>query len=107
MDLCCVFKSPLIYIILALVITTMIGEIQGNVSRVGLDTPLYPLTSLMLPFLRFGLLHFIVLIGLYYSAELIHRERASGIGEIINASPFPDWLMILSKTTALCLVSTR
>lgn len=104
MDLSCVFESPLIYIILALGITTMIGEVQGNVSRVGLDTPLYPLTSLMLPFLSFGMLHFILLIGLYYSAELIHRERASGIGEIINASPFPDWLIILSKTAAMCLV---
>ena len=46
----------------------------------------------------------ILLVGLWYSAELIHRERASGIGEIINASPFPDWLMILSKTAAMCLV---
>ncbi len=103
MDLSCVIKSPLIYIILALVITTMIGEVQGNVSRVGLETPLYPLTSLMLPFLR-GMLQFILLVGLWYSAELIHRERASGISEIVNASPFPDWLLILSKTAAICLV---
>jgi ABC-2 type transport system permease protein len=104
MDLSCVFKSPLIYIILALAITQMIGEFQGNVSRVGLETPLYPLTSLMLPILRFGMLGNILLIGLWYPAELIHRERASGIGEIINASPYPDWLMILSKTAAMCLV---
>lgn len=105
MDLSCIFKSPLIYIILALGITTMIGELHSNVSHVGLDTPLYPLTSLMLDFLRYGMLQYILLIGLYYSAELIHRERASGIGEIINASPFPDWLMILSKIAALCLVA--
>jgi ABC-type transport system involved in multi-copper enzyme maturation permease subunit len=104
MDLSCVCKSPLIYIILALVVTALIGEFKGNVSRVGLDTPLYPLTSLMLPVLRYGMLHHILLIGLWYSAELIHRERASGLGEIINASPFPDWVMILSKTAALCLV---
>ncbi len=104
MDLSCVFKSPLIYIILALEIASLIGEFLGNVSRVGLETPLYPLTSLMLPVLRFGMLGNILLLGLWYSAELIHRERASGIGEIINASPFPDWLMILAKTAALCLV---
>jgi len=104
MDLSCVCKSPLIYIILALVVAALIGESHGNVSRVGLDTPLYPLTSLMLPALRYGMLHHILLIGLWYSAELIHRERASGLGEIINASPFPDWVMILSKTAAMCLV---
>ncbi len=104
MDLSCVFKSPLIYIILALEIASLIGEFLGNVSRVGLETPLYPLTSLMIPLMRFGMLGNILLIGLWYSAELIHRERASGIGEIINASPFPDWLMILSKAAAMCLV---
>jgi ABC-type transport system involved in multi-copper enzyme maturation permease subunit len=104
MDLSCVYKSPLIYIILALEITNMIGEFQGNVSRIGLETPLYPLTSLMLPLLRHGMLGNILLVGLWYSAELIHRERASGIGEIINAAPFLDWLMILSKTATMCLV---
>jgi len=103
-DLSGVFKSPLIYIFLALGITSMIGEFYGNVSRVGFETPLYPLTSQMLPLLRFGMLGQILLVGLWYSAELIHRERASGIGEIINTSPFPDWLMILSKTAAVCLV---
>ena len=102
MDLSCVFKGPLIYIFLALVIAGIIGEFQGNVGL--LKTPLYPLTSQMLPILRFGMLVNILLIALWYSAELIHRERASGIGEIINASPFPDWLMFLSKTTAMCLV---
>jgi ABC-type transport system involved in multi-copper enzyme maturation permease subunit len=102
MDLSCVFKSLLIYIILALEIANLIGEFQNNVGL--LRTPLYPLTSQMLPILRYGLLGNILLLGLWYSAELIHRERATRIGEIINASPFPDWLMILSKTAALCLV---
>ena len=102
MDLSCVFKSPLIYIILALCVTQMIGEFQNNVGL--LETPLYPLTSQMLPLLRYGMLGSILLVGLWYPSELIHRERASGIGEIINASPFPDWLMILSKTAAMCLV---
>lgn len=102
MDLSCVFKSPLIYIILALGVVTMIGEFQNNTGL--LKTPLYPLTSLRLPALRFGLGQYILLISLYYSAELIHRERASGLGEIIHASPFPDWLMILSKTATICLI---
>jgi len=104
MDLSCVFKSPPIYIILALVITMMISEFQTDVIRIGLETPLYPVTGQMLPILRIQMPPIILLIALYYSAELIHRERASGIGEIIDASPFPDWLMILSKTATMCLV---
>jgi ABC-2 type transport system permease protein len=102
MDLSCVYKSPLIYIILALEIANLIGEFQGNTGL--LATPPYPLTSQTLPILRLGMLFTILLLGLWYPAELIHRERASGVSEIINASPFPDWLMILSKTSAICLV---
>jgi hypothetical protein len=71
-----------------LVAATMIAEFQNNVGLL-LETPLYPLTSQMLPILRFGMLGNILLVGLWCSAELIHRERASGISEIINASPFP------------------
>lgn len=104
MDLSAVCKSPLIYIILVLEIASLIGEFQGNVSRLGLETPLYPLTSLMLPILRYGLLQYIMLVSLWYSAELVHRERAFSVDEIINASPFPDWLMLLSKAATLCLV---
>lgn len=104
MDLSCVFKNPLIWIILALVAASMIGEFQGNAIRVGLYTPLYPLTGLLLPFLRSGMMPLIMLVNLWYSAELIHRERASGVAEIVNAAPFPDWLPIASKTAALCLI---
>lgn len=102
MDLACVGKNPLIYIILLLGSVTMVAESQNNTGL--LNTPLYPLTSLMLPALRYGLGQYILLIGLYYSAELIQRERASRIAEIINAAPFPDWLLLLSKTATICLV---
>lgn len=103
MDLFCVFKGPLIYIILTLEIISLSAEFQGNVLRMFVDYPMHPLTSLMLPFIGM-MIQFILIVGIWYSAELIHRERASGIGEIVNASPYPDWLMILSKITAICLV---
>jgi ABC-2 type transport system permease protein len=102
-DLSCVFKGPLIYIIVALEIIALIGEFRGNKAPFWLDYPLYPLTSLMIPFLGM-MIQFILLVGIWYSAELIHRERAAGISDIVNASPYPDWLMILSKTVAMCLV---
>ena len=57
----------------------------------------------MLPFLRLAK-GTILLVGLWYPAELIHRERASGIERDYQRVSFPDWLMILSKTTAICLV---
>ncbi len=103
MDLSCVFKNPLIYIILVLQIAMLISEFRGNVQHFFIDYPLYPLTSLMLPFLGESI-QFILLVGLWYSAELIHRERTSGVFEIVSASPCPDWLMLLSKIGATCIV---
>ncbi|MFN7929490.1 MAG: ABC transporter permease subunit [Blastocatellia bacterium] len=104
MELSAIFKSPLIYIVLALIAAAMVGEFQGNVSRIGLETPFYPLTSLLLPFLRYGLLQFILMIALWYAADLIHRERAARLDAIVHAAPFPDWVLLLSKTVAVCLV---
>jgi ABC-type transport system involved in multi-copper enzyme maturation permease subunit len=103
MDLSAVFKSPLIYIILVLAVTMLAGESQGNVIRIFPDYPLYPLTSLMLPFLSM-MIQLILIVGIWYSADLIHRERAFRICDIVHSSPYPDWLMILSKTAAICLV---
>jgi len=102
MDLACVGKNPLVYIILTLGIVAVISEFQSKTGL--LNTPLYPLTSLMLPAFRYGLGQYVVLIGLYYSAELIHRERAAGLSEIIHATPFPNWLLLLSKTVTICLI---
>ncbi|MFN0111670.1 MAG: M1 family aminopeptidase [Blastocatellia bacterium] len=102
MDLACVGKNPLFYILLTLGIVAVISEFQSKTSL--FETPLYPLTSLMLPTFRYGLGQYVALIGLYYSAELIHRERASGLSEIIHATPVADWLLLLSKTVTICLI---
>lgn len=104
LDLACVWQSPLIYLVLALVIISLVGEVQGSVSRLGLETPWYPLTSRMLPLLRYGLLHLMLLLGLWYAAELVQRERTSRVHELIDAAPCPDWLLLLSKTATLCLL---
>ncbi|MDO9316680.1 MAG: M1 family aminopeptidase [Gammaproteobacteria bacterium] len=103
MDLGCVCKSPLLYVIVLLGIAAVVGEHNSNVGPL-LNMPLYPLTSLMLGFMRYGMLQFIMLIAIFYAAELIHRERESGTDGIIHAAPFQNWIMVLAKTVALCLV---
>lgn len=103
MDLACVCKSPLLYVIVLLGIAAVVGEHNGNVGPL-LNMPLYPLTSLMLGFMRYGMLQFIMLIAIFYAAELIHRERESGTDGIIHAAPFQNWIMVVAKTVALCLV---
>ena len=56
----------------------------------------------MLGFFRYGLLQFVLIVLIYYSATLIFREREHGLSEIVGASPYPDWVIVASKTVTLC-----
>ena len=40
------------------------------------------------------------------SAALVHREHESRLSDMVAATPYPDWVMVVSKTAALCLVIT-
>jgi hypothetical protein len=43
---------------------------------------------------------------MYYSGELVHRERQSGVKEVIDATPYPNAIMVASKIGALWYVIT-
>ena len=48
---------------------------------------------------------FVVLIVLiYYSGELVHRERQTRVAEFLDAAPFPGGIMVLSKVGAMWFV---
>jgi ABC-type transport system involved in multi-copper enzyme maturation permease subunit len=105
MDLACVLKSPLFYILILAAINATTGEFRGNVSPI-MDLPLYPLTSNMLGFFRFGLIMSVMVIAVYYSGTLVHRERDCMVHEMMGALPYPGGIMVMSKTLALCLTVT-
>jgi ABC-2 type transport system permease protein len=67
-------------------------------------TPNWPLTQAMVSLISnsTGLLMMIVLA--YYSAEIVWRERNSGMGDIIDAMPVNNITFWLSKVIAISLV---
>ena len=97
-----VFKSPayvvLILLGFAFAITTLLfmGEIYG--------APILLVTREVISGLlgAFGLVAMIV--AIYYSGELVWRDRERKVHEIIDASSTPDWTFLLPKTLALILV---
>lgn len=97
-----VFKSPAYGVLLLLgftfAITTLlfIGEIYG--------APLLLVTRVVINGLQgaFGLIAMIV--AIYYSGELVWRDRERKVHEIIDSSSTPDWTFLLPKTLALILV---
>jgi ABC-type transport system involved in multi-copper enzyme maturation permease subunit len=96
-----VWQSPLFWLVLVLAASGTWNEAASNPSAL-FDLPLYPATTLMLGFYRYGLFQFVLLLVIFYSAVLVHRERDSGVDGISGAAPCPDWIPVSSKTAVLC-----
>jgi ABC-2 type transport system permease protein len=65
------------------------------------DSVPYPLTRLMLEELAGAVNAVLVLVLLFYSGELVHRERQLKMADISDAAPLPGWVPLLSKAGAL------
>jgi ABC-type transport system involved in multi-copper enzyme maturation permease subunit len=97
-----VFKSIayLVLILLALgfsVLTLMLsGEIYG--------APVLPVTRIMITQLIGGFVVISLIIAIYYSGELVWRDRDRRMHEIVDATPTADWTFLIPKTLALGLV---
>ena len=97
-----VFKSVAYVILmilgLAFAITVLMvsGEIYG--------TPVHLVTRVVVEALQgaFGLVAMIV--AIYYSGELVWRDKDRKVHELIDSSSTPDWTFLLPKTLALILV---
>jgi len=76
-------------------------EILADVAGGEYGAAFYPTTSLVLGTLRqpLGLVATVIII--YYSAELVWRERSVGMAEIINATPASNAVFVFSKWVAL------
>ncbi len=90
------------WVLLALGMFNSIGGLLIINSLYG--TPNYPVTRVMIDILAgsFSIIPLVVVV--YYSAELIWRERAVRFSDIIDATPAPSWAFVFSKFIAMCLV---
>lgn len=97
-----VFRSPayvvLILLGFAFAMTTLffIGEIYG--------APLLLVTRVVIDGLRGAFNLISVVIAIYYSGELVWRDRDRKFHEIVDATSTPDWTFLVPKTLALSLV---
>lgn len=105
LDLRSVLLTRLFALIVLLAIVATASEAAGGRDGIG-GLPLHPTTALMLDVLRNGLLQFVLLIVIYFSATLVFRERDHHLADIVGALPYGDWLMPAAKVTALGLALT-
>ncbi|WP_375417965.1 M1 family aminopeptidase [uncultured Hymenobacter sp.] len=78
----------------------------ANSAQVGktFDTPTYPVTSEVIQLTLGSFFLFLLAIIIFYSGELVWRERQAGVAQIADAVPVPSWVPFLSKLMALWLV---
>lgn len=99
-----VMKSAAFIILVALGVFNAGGILLRMQALYGTD--IYPVTREVVRLLSgtFGIVPLIV--SVYYAGELVWRERQVKLHEIIDATPSPNWVFVLSKFAAMILVLT-
>ncbi|MGM9484058.1 ABC transporter permease/M1 family aminopeptidase [Roseateles sp. NT4] len=68
------------------------------------DSVPYPLTRLMLQEISDGMNFVLVVVLLFYSGELVHRDRQTRIADVGDALPLPDWVPLVARSGTLAAV---
>jgi len=90
------------------VVLMLAGYLFAVVVASGVTAPwairTYPVTHMMLLMAGGGFLIFAIAIIIFYSGELVWRERDAQLNQVIDAFPLQRWVLFCSKLFALMLV---
>jgi hypothetical protein len=97
-----VVRSPAFFVLLFLGIFNSGFELWTHEGAY--DVALYPLSRVMIDALRGAFSLIPMLVAIYYSGELVWRERERRTEGMIDCTPIPDWAFVVPKTAAITLV---
>ena len=83
----------------------VIGGFFGAISQF-FGTPAHPVTRIMLNVVEGNYVFIVFMIIVYYTGELVHRERDSGVARYVDAAPFPNGVMVAAKVAAMWSIVT-
>ena len=66
--------------------------------------PEYPTTLSLIPEIEDAFRMIPLIVAIFYSGELVWRERDRRVHELIDATALPNWAYVIPKTAALALV---
>ncbi len=97
-----VFKSIAygILVLLALAFSILILALTGEIY----GTPVLLVTRVVITALTGGFALISIIIAIYYSGELVWRDRDRRMHEIVDSTATPDWTFMVPKILALTLV---
>ena len=94
-----VFRSPAFFILIALGVANSVAGLLLSNQLYG--TPALPLTFTVIGTLQGAFSLFVIIITIYYSGELVWRDRERKFHEIIDATALPNWAYMVPKTLAV------
>lgn len=97
-----VLTSPAFFVLLALGVLNACGILVDTVTRN--EIHYFPVTRSVIIALQIAYSFITLIIAIYYSGELVWRERERRINEIVDACPAPDWAFVLPKVLAIAVV---
>jgi ABC-2 type transport system permease protein len=101
-DAAFVFRSPAFFVLLFIGLINagfslwFVGDFYGSAA--------VPVTRLMVKALQDSFSIMPIIIAVYYSGELVWRDRERRLHEIVDATAAPDWTHLLPKIVAVALV---
>jgi ABC-type transport system involved in multi-copper enzyme maturation permease subunit len=97
-----VVKSVPFIVILVLATANSLGGMINQGAIYGTD--LLPVTRALINSINSTFTFMILFIVIYYSSELVWRDRQVKTSEIIDATPAPNWVFVLSKLIAMFII---
>ena len=98
-----IVRSIPFYVLLVFAMLNVLGSFIFSLAQI-YGTPILPVTRAMLLVIGGSYIFMVYLIIIYYSGELVHRERQTRMSEIVDASPYPGGVMVTAKIGALWFI---
>ncbi len=97
-----ILKSVFFWVLLALAAALSVGNFFALSQIYG--TTVYPVTRALILILSGSVTLSLMIIIVFYGADLIWRDREARFQDILGASPAPSWTFVLAKMAAALMV---
>lgn len=97
-----IFRSPAYPILIVLALINAVANLWFTAEMFG--TQILPVTRVYVSALSGTFALFAIIVAIYYGGELVWRDRDRRINEIVDATPLPDWALLLPKVVAIAAV---
>ncbi len=94
-EMALVFKSPAFWVLAVVSALYLFSTL--NIAGRFYGIPIWPRTFSIIEVVQGTSSLFGLLMAIYFSGEIVWRERERRINEIIDATPLPNWVVMLSK----------